>query len=112
MNIEKNNILGLINEKINESIYPLKMGGKINESAFNELLLIAEEATRLLKNDDLVPKKLLSVIHLISVGIDCENIHFKSEFLSLISSKLMFCFNLIIGGESIDDKKDNGPRII
>lgn len=112
MNIEKDNLLELFKEKVNDSLYPLKMGGRINENAFNELLLIAEEATRLLKDDDLVPKKLLLEIYLVSVGVDSENIRIKSEFLSLISSRLLDCFNFIIDGESIDNKKYNKPRII
>lgn len=112
MNIEKDNLLELFKEEVTNSIYPLKMGGQINEEAFNELLLIAEEATRLLKDDDFIPKKLLLEIYLASVAIACDNEHFKNDSLSGVSSRLLRCFNLIIDGKSIDDKKNNGPRII
>lgn len=88
------------------------MGGNINEIAFMELVSIAEQATILLKKDDLVPKKLLSEIHLAAVGIDCENIYYKNDFLASVSARLMDCFNMILDGESIENEKSDGPRII
>lgn len=112
MNIEKDNLLELFKEKVTNSIYPLKMGGRINEEAFNELLLIAEEATRLLKDDEFISKKLLLEIYLASGAIAGDNEHFKNNFLSEVSTRLLNCFNLIIDGESVDNKKDKGPRII
>jgi len=112
MNVEKNISLEDFKNKVNNSLYPLKMGGNINEIAFNELVSIAEQATILLKKDDLVPKKLLSEIHLVAVGIDCENIYYKNDFLSSVSARLMDCFNMILDGESIENEKSDGPRII
>lgn len=112
MNVEKSNALELLKKSGSEFIYPLKMGGKINEEAFNNLLLVAEEITRVFKNDEFVPKRLLSEIYLLSVGIDCENYHHKSDLLDDMSRKIMQCFNLIIAGESVDDIKPKGPRII
>lgn len=105
MNIEKDNLLELFKEKITDSVYPLKMGGLINKQAFDELVTIAEQATILLKEEDLVPKKLLSEIHLVAVGVDCENLYYKNDFLASVSAGLMECFNMILDGESIDNKK-------
>ncbi|PWV99282.1 hypothetical protein [Mangrovibacter plantisponsor] len=112
MNIDKNNILNLLEEKINVSLYPLKMGGEVNEKSLKELLFLSEEATRLFKHEALVPKKLLSEIYLASVGIKIENEFINSKLLSEVSSGMMNCFNLILSGESVDDKKEIGPRII
>jgi len=112
MNIEKDKLLELFKEKVTDSIYPLKMGGHIDEKAFNELLLVAEEATKLLKDDDLVPKKLLLEIYLSSLAIAGDNEYFKNEFLSEVSARLLKCFNLIIDGRSVEDQRCDGPRII
>ncbi|TQI80080.1 hypothetical protein FHU10_5067 [Serratia fonticola] len=112
MKIDKDNILDLLKEKVSDYLYPLKMGGSINEEAFNELLNISEEATRLFKGDSLVPKRLLSEIYLVSVGVESENVYLKNKLLSGFSEKIMNCFNLILAGESVDDKRDTGPRII
>lgn len=112
MNIDKDNILGLLKDKINDSLYPLKMGGEIREGAFKELLFLSEEATKIFKYEMLVPKKLLSEIYLASVGIEIENEFIKSVFLSEISSGMMHCFNLILSDMSIDDRQGNEPRII
>ncbi|EJP5820516.1 hypothetical protein NT694_004234, partial [Cronobacter sakazakii] len=49
MNVNKDNVLELIKEKVTYSVYPLKMGGQFKPDAFNDLLLVAEEATRLFK---------------------------------------------------------------
>ncbi|EOB9991915.1 hypothetical protein ACI0YF_004214, partial [Cronobacter sakazakii] len=94
------------------SVYPLKMGGRFKPDAFNDLLQVAEEATRLFKNEELVPKKLLSELHLIAIGIDLENDFYKNKDLDLISNKIMRCFSLILAGKSVDDKEPSGPRII
>ncbi|ELY5873260.1 hypothetical protein [Cronobacter sakazakii] len=112
MNVNKDNVLELIKEKVTYSVYPLKMGGQFKPDAFNDLLLAAEEATRLFKNEELVPKKLLSELHLIAIGIDLENDFYKNKDLDFISKKIMRCFNLILAGKSVDDKEPSGPRII
>lgn len=112
MNVNKDNVLELIKEKVTYSVYPLKMGGRFKPDAFNDLLLVAEEATRLFKNEELVPKKLLSELHLIAIGIDLENDFYKNKDLDLISNKIMRCFSLILAGKSVDDKEPSGPRII
>lgn len=112
MSISKDNLLYLLKEKVSESIYPLKMGGNINKESFDALVSLAEEATRVFKEEAMVPKKLLSEIYLSSMGIYCENLHFKSEELSYYSERMMECFNFIIDGKSIDEKKEIGPRIV
>ncbi|MFJ5430953.1 hypothetical protein ACIPUP_17555 [Pectobacterium actinidiae] len=112
MNVDKYNALELLKETGSRFIYPLKMGGEINEDLFNGLLSVAEELTRVFKSDELVPKKILSELYLLSVGIDCENYHHKNDLLDSMSKKIMHCFNLIIAGESVDDIKPKGPRII
>ncbi|WP_323637289.1 hypothetical protein [Pectobacterium polaris] len=112
MNVVKSNALELLKEVGSDFIYPLKMGGEINEESFNNILLVAEEITRVFKSDELVPKKILSELYLLSVGIDCENYHHKNNLLDSMSKKIMNCFNLVIAGESVDDLKPNGPRIM
>ncbi|QZN97395.1 hypothetical protein [Symbiopectobacterium purcellii] len=112
MIVEKDNALELLKEKGTRFIYPLKMGGEIIEPAFSELLTVAEELTKLYKNEELIPKKILLELYLISVGIDCENYHIKQELLSNMSEFIMRCFNMLISGESVDDVKASGPRII
>ncbi|WP_211047071.1 hypothetical protein, partial [Pectobacterium versatile] len=74
--------------------------------------LVAEEITRVFKNDEFVPKKILSELYLLSVGMDCENYHHKNDLLDSMSKKIMHCFNLVIAGESVDDIKPKGPRVI
>lgn len=105
MNVTKEDVLKLVEEKIHNSLYPLKMGGEINEEAFSDLLEIFEESTRIFKNDALIPKKLLGEMSLVSVSIECENYHFKNFFLEDISKKMMHCFRLMIAGISIDERK-------
>ncbi|EOI3549574.1 hypothetical protein ACMSZT_004486 [Cronobacter dublinensis] len=112
MNLNKANILDVLKEEVTHSVYPLKMGGHIKSEAFNDLILVAEEATRLFRDEELVPKKLLSELHLVAMGIDLENEFYKNEELSLISKRIMKCFNLILAGKSVDDKELSGPRII
>ena len=112
MKLNKNNVLDYFIEKVNDSLYPLKMGGYINESSVKELLEIAEEATRIFRDESLVPKKLLSEMYLVSLGFESENVYVKNDLLSFVSERVLDCFNLILAGQSIDDKKQNGPRII
>lgn len=112
MSVSKDNILRLFKEKVSDSIYPLKMGGKINKQSFDELVALAEEATRVFKKEDMVPKALLSEIYLSSMGIYCENLHFKCDDFSYYSERMMECFNFIIDGTSVDEKKESGPRIV
>ena len=88
MNIDKDNILGLLKDKINDSLYPLKMGGEIREGAFKELLFLSEEATKIFKYEMLVPKKLLSEIYLASAGIEIENEFIKEIMLEKASLNL------------------------
>lgn len=112
MMLEKSNAFEILTAKGADFIYPLKMGGVIDERVFSELLLISEELTRLYKDDDLIPKKLLSELYLISIGIECENYHFKKEILSTMSESIMRCFNMLIAGESADDEEIKVPRIL
>ena len=112
MSISKDNLLHILKEKIYESIYPLKMGGKINKESFDALVSLAEEATRIFKKEAMVPKELLSEIYLSSMGIYCENLHFESEDLSCYSERMMECFNFIIDGKSVDEKKESEPIIV
>lgn len=104
MNLDKEAFLVLVEHKITDSFLLLKMGGEIDEKALTELLELFEKSTRIFKNDALIPKKLLADMHLVSVGIECENYHFKNLFLEDISKKVMYCFNLMISGISIDDR--------
>jgi len=83
MNIEKDNLLELFKEKITDSVYPLKMGGLINKQAFDELVTIAGQATILLKEEDLVPKKLLSEIISLPSGSIVKISIIKMIFLHL-----------------------------
>ncbi|RAX06965.1 hypothetical protein [Photorhabdus bodei] len=114
MNVKKIEILDAIKNEAMESLYPLKMGGNINDDSFFKLVSLVEESTRLYKNDDLIPKTLLSEIYLLSVGISSENHIRYNKKLDEISIRLMDCFNMIISGKSVDDieAESDEPRII
>jgi len=104
MIIDKDNVVELLREQVTKSLYPLKMGGSIDMDAFSELLLIAEESTRIFEHEDLVPKNLLSEIILISIGIDSENEYIKDQYLDSVSKKIRRCCDLILSGKVVDAK--------
>ncbi|MCG8707902.1 hypothetical protein JHU04_001100 [Brenneria sp. 4F2] len=112
MKIERSNALTLLQNRGEKFIYPLKMGGDINSEAFDDLLLVAEEITRIFKYDELIPKRLLLELHLLSVGIECENYHFNNDALAEMSQKILRCYQLLIDGKSVDDLLPHGPRIL
>jgi len=109
---ERNELLMLLKQKTTDAIYPLILERKIEEFALEQLVFFLEESTRVLKNDRFIYKEILQEIVSSSTSIKAEAERVDSIFLKEIGSKLDKCLNLIIIGESIDDRKPGVPRII
>lgn len=113
MIFENTTILDAIKNEEMKSFYPLKMGENITAEAFSTLILLAEEAARIYKNEELIPKSLLNELYLLSVGITCENYRLESDEMRCVAEKLMNCFNMLISGdEPGDDIESKGSRIV
>lgn len=109
---ERNELLMLLKQKTTDAMYPPILERKIEEFALEQLVFFLEESTRVLKNDRFIDKEILQEIVSSSISIKAEAERVDSIFLKEIGSKLDKCLNLIIIGESIDDRKPGVPRII
>ncbi|WP_052145717.1 hypothetical protein [Xenorhabdus nematophila] len=105
MNFKKTEILEAIKIEEMNSFYPLKMGENVKAETFSKLIALVEESTRLFKNEEFIPKSLLREIHLLSVGISCENYRLQNKELEDVASRLMSCFNMLFFASSVDDEK-------
>lgn len=109
---EKNELSMHLKQKTTDAIYPLILEIKIEKFALEQLVFFLEESTRVLKNDRFIDKEILQEIVSSSISIKAEAERVDSIFLKEIGNKLDKCLNLIIIGESIDDRKPGVPRII
>ncbi len=110
--LTKENLLETIRESINNAIYPISMGNHIDIEKLNELVDIAEEATKILKSDEYISKKLLIEIFSSADGLKNDNEFLKRKELDEISEKLMRCYNCLIAGKTVDEMTQSELRII
>ncbi|HHQ6575966.1 TPA: hypothetical protein ACSTLY_003407 [Serratia fonticola] len=93
-------------------IYPLTLEGVVVEVAFNNLLSFTDNMTRIFKNEDFLPKNILRELLLTICAMKTHSQKLNSNEFYEMTLKLEKNFNLIIAGESIDDRKPGVPRII
>ncbi|MBS9767189.1 MAG: hypothetical protein KGV44_06585 [Flavobacteriaceae bacterium] len=101
--LTKENILEKLRESVTDAIYPISMGNHIDIEKLNELVGIAEETTRLFKDDEYISKKLLIELFSSADGLKNDNEYLKRKELDEISDRLMLCYNLLIAGKTIDE---------
>lgn len=105
-------LLHLLKQQTTDSVYPLILEKKVDETAFEKLTRFLENMTITLKNEDYIFKTLLREILLASNAIKTENEEMNSDYLNEIAKKIDKCMFLIIAGKSINDRKPGVPRII
>ncbi|MFV8980921.1 hypothetical protein [Serratia fonticola] len=93
-------------------IYPLTLEGVVVKVAFNNLLSFTDNMTRIFKNEDFLPKNILRELLLTICAMKTHSQKLNSNEFYEMTLKLEKNFNLIIAGESIDDRKPGVPRII
>ncbi len=112
MRLTRQNLLEKLRESVTESIYPISMGGEVDIDKLERLVSIAEEATRIFKNEEYISKKLLIEIFSTADVLRNDNEFLKREELNTISTRLMLCYNLLIASKSIDESESGELRII
>lgn len=105
-------LLDELRKTTTDFIYPLTLEGVIVEVAFNNLLSFTDNMTRILKNDDFLPKNILRELLLTINSMKEHGRRLNSTELYQMTLKIEKNLNLIIVGESIDDRKPGVPRII
>lgn len=105
-------LLHLLKQQTTDSVYPLILERKIDETAFEKLTQFLENMTVTLKNEEFVFKALLREVLLASNAVKTENEEMNSGYLNEIAKKIDKCMFLIIAGKSINDRKSGAPTII
>jgi hypothetical protein len=105
-------LLEELRKRTTDFIYPLTLEGVVVEVAFNNLLSFTDNMTRFFKNEDFLPKNILRELLLTICAMKTHGQKLNSNDFYEMTLKLEKNFNLIIAGESIDDRKPGVPRII
>jgi hypothetical protein len=110
--------LTFIEEKLKENIgiflIDLQVSRRINELTFNEIDGASRELARCLKGSELVPRSLLNELHVFVRILRAESKYLKeySPLIEVMADKIDMTFDLILLGESHDDRQPGEPRII
>lgn len=105
-------IFELLKQKTTKFVYPLVLEGVVLNDEFDDLLSFVEDLSQMFKYDSMLPKNILKELLLTLKSIKSQNERLKSKELSFMEERLEHVFNLILGGESVDDRKPGVPRII
>lgn len=100
--------------QVSEFLIPLQTRKVINQAAFVGVEECARNLAKKLKGSEVLPRDPLNEIN-VTIGVILrEAQHFGSESTTLIgmSSRLKIVFDLILRGESPDDRIPGVPRII
>ncbi|MEQ1698768.1 MAG: hypothetical protein ABMA25_01600 [Ilumatobacteraceae bacterium] len=87
----------------------------MDEDRFNELVLATEAAVRSLKGHRLLDRELLLEIHLVERVLRRESEHLVGASALLVitaADRLDYLFDLILRGESPEDRRPGVPRIM
>ncbi|WP_337049668.1 hypothetical protein [Serratia fonticola] len=104
-------LLEELRKRTSDFIYPLTLEGVVFEVAFNNLSSFTDNMTRDFKNEDFLPKNIFRELLLTICAMKTHGQKLNSNEFYEMTLKLEKNFNLIIAGESIDNKKPGIPRI-
>ncbi|MGL5386825.1 MAG: hypothetical protein ACRDCA_13395 [Serratia sp. (in: enterobacteria)] len=105
-------LLEELRKRTTDFIYPLTLEGVVVEVAFSNLLSFTENMTKIFKSEDFLPKSILRELLLTICAMKTHSQKINSDEFYKMTFKIEKNFNLIIAGESIDDRKPRVPRII
>lgn len=102
-----------LKEQLFKFLLPIQTERYVDRRVFEVVIELANDAARLLKSSELVPKALLNDLHSASKVLRAEAPHIKLETDAMIqmAQTLEFLFDLILLGESKDDRVPGVPRI-
>ncbi|MFC5743194.1 hypothetical protein [Dyella tabacisoli] len=103
-----------LKERLFRFLLPIQTERYVDHRAFEDVISRADDAARLLKSYELVPKALLNDLHATSKVLRAEALHIKSETGAMLkmAERLEYVFDLILLGESLEDRIPGVPRII
>lgn len=103
-----------LKEKLFRFLLPIQTERYVDHRAFDEVIVRANDAARLLKSHELVPKAMLNDLHMASKILRAEASHIKHETEAMLkmAEKLELALDLILLGESKEDRIPGVPRII
>lgn len=103
-----------LRERVSGFLIPLQTRRIIDKAAFESLDECARDCARKLKGAELVPRTMLNELKVTIGVLRAEAQHLGSEGPNLIamSNRLEMTFDLILRGESPDDRIPGVPRII
>ena len=103
-----------LRERLSRFLLPIQTERHVDHRAFEEVIARANDAARLLKSHELVSKVLLNDLHMASKVLRAEAAHIKSETEAMLkkAGRLEFVFDLILLGESPEDRVSGVARIV
>lgn len=92
----------------------IQMGGSVDLSLGREIVAMSKELARALKGHELIPKTLINELHSTSKILRGEIPHIRvgANDAEQIANELDYSFDLILRGESHEDRAPGVPRII
>jgi hypothetical protein len=102
-----------LREAITQFIVPLQTTRTVNQLAFDKLEHAARLLAAKLKGSDLVSKSLLKELYATAGIIRAEAPYIKGETAKLekMAGQIQMIFDVILWGESCDDRKPGVPRV-
>jgi len=107
-------VLRELPDRISRLLIPLQTGEVIDQAAFESLEQCARSLARKLKGSELLPRTALKELKVAIGVLRAEAQHAGKEAPNLVamSNRLEMVFDLILRGESPDDRVPGVPRII
>lgn len=103
-----------LTDRVSCLLIPLQTGKGIDQAAFESLEQCARNLARKLKGSELLPRSVLKELKVTIGVLRAEAQHAGNEAPSLLrmSDRLEMLFDLILRGESPDDRAPGVPRVI
>jgi len=103
-----------LREAITQFIVPLQTMQPVNVAAFERLYALAIDLLHCYKGKEYVSKSLLNELHTSVKIIVAETAHRAKErqVMEDMASKLQMCIDLLLIGETPEDRKPGVPRIM
>jgi hypothetical protein len=103
-----------LKQRLFRFLLPIRTEHHVDRRAFEEVIARANDAARLLKSHELVSKALLNDLHMASKVLRAEAAHIKPETEAMLkmAGRLEFVFDLILLGESPEDRVSGVARIV
>lgn len=110
---EINSLEKQLHERITNLIVPIQTEGVIDDTAYISLLSIVNDLSSVLLNKELIPKSVLNEIFVTIKILRNESLSLKkSPLLEEMANKLEYLFELILKGETSEQRVPGVPRII